>query len=862
MRTDLLIGRDAELVRIRNSLRGRGAILVGPAGVGKTRLAHVVGGERADADVYRVRGAASVASMPLDSIVATIEPQTTEDPTTAAITVLRQRRRARPQVLIVDDAHLFDEESARVIAHLVDVIGCGAVVTQRAGERCPEPFTMLWKDEVLERIEVEPLSPESVTRLASEMVGAALDRAAEEWIVEAARGLPLCVRELVAAAIEDGDLVVGSDAARLAGPARTAAPPRLREVIGGQVERLDEASHRALAALEFGQPVPEEVLARVAPTSSLDALRERGMASDGAAGVELGHPLHGEVAAAALAPEVRDDVRRVLAEALAEIDPARSVVLLLESGGPLGPELLRRALERALSVQRVDLARVIATALASVERSPHTLALTAELTAMTQDWVTADRLFDEARSAATGDDEIADVACAESRARFEFGHDVAAAREVAAAARARLRGAAADAVAAYEMRTRMFVEPLDPVWEFFDAHVGDDDLRWGSTGVVAVDAVTSAWKTGHVGRGMAVAEQAGDLPGQRMYERLRLWNSHVALATWAEGTAAAREAWVMLAETAAQSGNPAGEVLVPGAQLLIAARRGRAGEAARALLETERSARGGANRIHAPVIFAEYAVALASQRVPADDVRGILADLAEPIADGRVQSEALQHLALGRLAFREHGAAAARVHLERGVEVARRQHTRLYELLCHRERVMLVGADDRVVARMDEIARIADIPGGGLPGIIADEARAVVATDAAGLDEVALRAAVFGADAIAWEASVRSHALHRAAGRAAESLIAELRVRQVAPIFAEQWIAAKPVVSILSEREHEVLAEVAAGASNAEVAERLFLSPHTVKRHLERIYARTGLRDRAALADLLARARLDEFPVD
>ena len=49
----------------------------------------------------------------------------------------------------------------------------------------------------------------------------------------------------------------------------------------------------------------------------------------------------------------------------------------------------------------------------------------------------------------------------------------------------------------------------------------------------------------------------------------------------------------------------------------------------------------------------------------------------------------------------------------------------------------------------------------------------------------------------------------------------------------------------LTAREVEVLVLVASGLSNTEIAQRLYLSNATVKTHINRIFAKTGARDRA-----------------
>ena len=59
--------------------------------------------------------------------------------------------------------------------------------------------------------------------------------------------------------------------------------------------------------------------------------------------------------------------------------------------------------------------------------------------------------------------------------------------------------------------------------------------------------------------------------------------------------------------------------------------------------------------------------------------------------------------------------------------------------------------------------------------------------------------------------------------------------------------SAQPVVA-LTEREVEVLCEVAKGLTNAEIAADLFIGLTTVKSHIASIMAKLGVRNRVEIA--------------
>lgn len=79
------------------------------------------------------------------------------------------------------------------------------------------------------------------------------------------------------------------------------------------------------------------------------------------------------------------------------------------------------------------------------------------------------------------------------------------------------------------------------------------------------------------------------------------------------------------------------------------------------------------------------------------------------------------------------------------------------------------------------------------------------------------------------------------------TLIEEFAVR-AKPALVDRKLAA--LMGSLTEREREIVTQVAAGLSNDEIAERLFVSPATAKTHVSRAMIKLGARDRAQLVVL------------
>ena len=169
------------------------------------------------------------------------------------------------------------------------------------------------------------------------------------------------------------------------------------------------------------------------------------------------------------------------------------------------------------------------------------------------------------------------------------------------------------------------------------------------------------------------------------------------------------------------------------------------------------------------------------------------------------------------------------------------------------EAVRLAHAYRPDVVLMD--LRMPDLDGIAATGLLRERlpaARVLVLTTYADQDAIvpALRAGARGyltkdASAEQIEAAIRAvHAGQTHLDPAVQERLVAAVIRSPDPAD-HAGTGSRPPPDGLTTREAQVLALLASGLSNAEIAQRLYLSHATVKTHINRIFAKTGARDRA-----------------
>ncbi|MGN8051033.1 LuxR C-terminal-related transcriptional regulator [Curtobacterium sp. 22159] len=213
----------------------------------------------------------------------------------------------RDVLLRVDDADHLDAISARYVAWLVRDQGARLVLTCRDFTALPEPLRELWQDDLLERIDLEPLDLHETSSLIAEALGAQLETASAERVHRATAGNPLYLREVVRAALASGALEQTASGWYWRG--RVTASSSLADMYRTELGSLPEDLRDVVDIVALADPIPLARLVGLVSGGDVDRVVALGLVridslDDGAAVVRPSHPLVGEVVRA-LVPVAR-----------------------------------------------------------------------------------------------------------------------------------------------------------------------------------------------------------------------------------------------------------------------------------------------------------------------------------------------------------------------------------------------------------------------------------------------------------------------------------------------------------------------------------------------------------------------------
>lgn len=870
-----LVGRAGELSRVVEAIDGHagGVLLAGPAGVGKTRLAFEcvsLGTDRGYATAH-VRANRSSATIPYGAFAGLLPatvgraPESRGDLLRHFAEAVLSHADGRPLLLVVDDAQDLDEASAALLLHLVLHGGVFPVVTLRTGEPAPESVVMLWKDELLQRVDVSPLTVKDIAMLAADVLGGPVEGSAVHSLWTTSEGNVLFLRELIIAAVDSGSLTDARGIWLLNGS--LAASPRLTELVRLRLGTLDDHERHALEVVSVGEPVALATLEALADRECIERLESRALVDVEVEGstrqVRMGHPLYGEVLRAEQPGSRYERICRELSETLERAgelsaeDALRVAVWRLESGDTGHADLLTAAARQAAFAFDFRLGRRLARAAWDAGAGIAAGHLLGEMLDTLGEHEEAELVLSAVEAEARSEEERARIAEARVGNLFRGLGLAAEAEEVTRAAERAVEdpNLRAELVSQRAIHT-LFAADMTEALALAEPLL--DEARYPGRVVVkaALAAGPALALSGRTADAIHVADRAFELRIE-LGDQVQMAGPGVYLVARALAlTEAGRLDEAAATAQAGYDGAVQSQVLEGQGWFTVVLGRicllqGRPVTAARWLREAavlwgeivHPSARWGFGGLaHALTLSCDL-----------DAAEAALADLdAEPPTPIRMMDVDIERGRAWYTWFRgEHVRALAMLRgaAQSGLEGGQ---------------IALAAGAFHDLARLGEAAEAAEeleaiagrVDGELMPARLA-YATACAKEDADGLDAASEAFEALGGYLFAAEAANQASLLHDGDGLRRRASASSQNARSLAercegaqtPALAT---GSEPVA--LTKREREVATLAARGLASRDIAETLVVSTRTVENHLQRAYEKLGVRSRAELADALGEA--------
>jgi DNA-binding NarL/FixJ family response regulator len=220
----------------------RGVALVGGLGVGKTTLARALATTLAGRGLTPcfVNGTEAEKTVPLAAFGAHVGVEALHGGHAPAARLAAARSaltRHDALLLVVDDAHLLDGLSAVLVHQIAASTAMPLIVTLRSGAPRPDAITALWKERLIARIDLEPMTATQTADLARAVLGGDLDSSLAAHLQDFTAGNPLALRSVLATTRADRALVYENSRWQLRGPLRVGAD--LADLVEARLAALD-----------------------------------------------------------------------------------------------------------------------------------------------------------------------------------------------------------------------------------------------------------------------------------------------------------------------------------------------------------------------------------------------------------------------------------------------------------------------------------------------------------------------------------------------------------------------------------------------------------------------------------------------
>lgn len=858
-----LTGRSEEIRFIKQSLRRtrgtRGIVLAGPAGVGKTRLAReAVAAVPTGSTVVRWAAATeSARAIPLGAFTGLLGPLSghPHEVLHRAVDSLLDGAERSNALIVIDDAHLLDDTSALLVSQLVLQQKAAVVLTVRTGEQAPDAITAVWKDQHLDRLEIQPLPQSESGALLRAVLGGDVDSATANRLWELTRGNALFLRQLV----EHTTLVGGFQ--RDAGVWRLASapvmPPELSTAIEARIDTEPQLVREVVDLLAVCEPLDVALLGELAGPGAAEAAEDAGLVTidhlGGGLHGRLAHPLYGEVRRATIgllrARRLRGRIATALADDTSPEVDLRRAVLMLESDLDPDVSLLVTAAGRAASLVDFRLAQRLGRAAVAAGggfRAQSVVAYAAFLAGHPDE---AEKELAALSPLATTDAEIV-------RASMVRATNLALLAKRPTEALAVLDAAAAVSEPESQLPLVALRALLDsylarPEAAAVASRVLTDPSASHESVLLASCALAARFaSTGRaddlgpvVARGLAVAFDAAEFANFR----LTLISIHVMGHMWAGHPHAA----ATLARECRESvkgfllTEHIGSCLVGCAELAA----GHLSEACRWLRDANAglgSFPGAGGWRYGTLVSLTEALALSGDQAAAQRAAAELRAHRHPTM---VHWRPLETLAHAWVAAAEGSISAATTLAHQAADLARESQQHAHTVIALHTAARF---GDSTVA--DELAQLAEHVNGPRAQAAAQHAKALAADDPDGLEAASEHFESIGdliaaADAAAHAADAHSRRAHKGSANAMSARAQRLADQCDGAHTPALALAAAPLP--LSAREREIVTLVARGLSNQEIADRLVLSKRTVEGHLYRAGGKLGVIDRQDFAGIL-----------